>query len=364
MKYPTSSGNDLSLRIDLLRYVLIVGIVLLHSPPYVPITELAAHPTTFEWTRTFFQSVLFRLSVPILSCISAYLLFSGKTRSYTEILNKKGKTIFVPMLFWNAFAFALLYVAAVATHTPSEVYPFHLGTALDGMLGLTRAPWDYPLNFLRDLLVLLLLTPVLRLLLSRASYLGFALWFVIFFFDFDGPLVGRPDMPVTYALGALAAVRQWDLKRLDRFARPCLVLLFLLCAIMLVNRVADRKWFTIFTPFLIWPATSLVANSAFVKRWAPKLAAASFFIFLFHAFPLKAIATVLGKVPFVPFELAWFLAPALTVGLCHLLFSGLSRLCPRALGWVTGGRIARAAPRAPAAVPVPPTGVASASKQG
>ena len=359
MKHPNSSGSDISLRIDLLRYVLIVGIVLLHSPPYVPIGELPAHPSAFEWTRTFFQSVLFRLSVPILSCISGYLLFCGKNKSYVDLLSQKGRTIFVPMLFWNAVAFALLYLAAVTSGAPSEVYPFHLWTALDGLFGLTRAPWDYPLNFLRDLLVLLLLTPVLRLLLARAPYVGFALWSLFFFFDLEGPLVGRPDMPVTYALGALAAVCRWDLKRLDRFARPLLALLFVLCAVMLVNRVADRKWFTVFTPFLIWPATSLVVHSAFVKRWVPRLAVASFFIFLSHAFPLKAIAVVLAKVPALPFELAWFLAPALTVVVCHLVFSALSRICPRWLGTVTGGRIARPQARAPAGVPAQPEGAAS-----
>ncbi|WP_084150962.1 acyltransferase family protein [Azohydromonas australica] len=353
MKNKNLPTGDISVRIDLLRYVLILGVVLLHSLPYAAITELPPDPTAFEWTKSFIQNILFRMSVPILGCISGYLLFRPKGRSYAEILGQRSRTIFVPMLFWNAFAFALLYLSALGTGTASEVYPLQAWRTLDGLLGVTRAPWDYPLNFLRDLMLLVVMTPVLRFLLERASYAGFALWSAFFFFDLDGHLMTRPDLPVTYALGALAAVRQWDLRALDRFAGLCLALLVGVCIVMMVNRVADRKWFTVFAPFLIWSASSLPARFTLVRQWTPRLAVVSFFIYVFHAFPLKAIAMALNEVPLLPRELTWFLAPALTIMACHVLFHLLSRICPHGLGLVTGGRISarKPEPRAPKGVP-------------
>ncbi len=342
MKKPSPVSSTISLRINLLRYMLIVGIVLLHSPPYVPLAELPADPSAFEWTKAFFQGVLFRMSVPILSCISGYLLFSARNQDYLDLLAKKGKTILVPMLAWNGIAFAAMYLLGATGHASGlgngSAYPFDIWTAVDGLLALQGTAWNYPLAFLRDLLVMIALSPILRLVLARAPYAGLAIWVAIFFADLDGPLVMRPDLPVTFYLGALAAVQRWNLERLDRFAKPCLVALLSLCLFMLLYRVADRKWFVVLMPCLIWPVSALLAQTAFGQACA-RLAPVSFFIFLFHAFPLKLIADLLAKISVLPFEVAWFLAPALTVLVCHGVFHVLSLLCPRLLGVVTGGRV-------------------------
>lgn len=348
MKQSSPVSSTISLRIALLRYLLIVGIVLLHSPPYASLAELPDHPSAFEWTKAFFQGVLFRMSVPILSCISGYLLFSARNQNYLDLLAKKGKTILVPMLAWNGLAFAAMYLAGATGHAPSHAdasaYPFDAWTAVNGLLALQGTGWNYPLNFLRDLLVMVALSPILRLVLTRAPYVGLALWVAIVFADLDGPLLMRPDIPVTFYLGALVAVRRWNLERLDSFAKPCLIALLSLCLFMLLYRVTDRKWFVVLTPFLIWPVSALLAQTAFGQACA-RLSPVSFFIFLFHAFPLKLISGLLAKISVLPFEVAWFLAPALTVLTCHGVFQVLSLLCPRLLGVMTGGRVPSRRPR-------------------
>src|SRR5688500_8098676 len=92
-------------RIAMLRYLMIVVIVVLHTPPYVPISVIGSG--LFDFVQAFFQTAAFRATVPVLTLISGYLLFrSGLDQHWTQLMKKKARTILVPFLFFNLIVLA------------------------------------------------------------------------------------------------------------------------------------------------------------------------------------------------------------------------------------------------------------------
>jgi succinoglycan biosynthesis protein ExoH len=185
---------------------MIFGVVVLHTPPYVPIAEVGAN--SFEWFVAFFQHALFRATVPVLTFISGYLLFrSGIDRQPLVLLKKKSRSILLPFLFFNLSVLLALVVLR-------ELLGINAGNArlestqdwLDAAFGLAASPINYPLNFLRDLLALFIVAPLLGWLLRRAAWPGLLLVLVNFYFNLDGLFLLRDVMGPVFYIGGMAAI--------------------------------------------------------------------------------------------------------------------------------------------------------------
>lgn len=327
-------------RIAMLRFLMIFGVVLLHVPPFVPFAELTNEP--FALAKAYLQLAVFRCTVPVLTVISGYLLFrSALDQAPLRLAKKKGKTILLPFLFFNlsllAVALGLYHGAGLALS--NELPPASLRDWLDLAFGYRGSPINYPLNFLRDLLVLMLLAPVLGWFLRRAPWIGLLLVFGVFMNNLDGPLLLRDVMAPVFYLGGLAAVRRWDLTAFDRFAWPALAVFLLACVWVVAMRVANTNYLRLVAPFLIWPAAALLVPTAF-GRWMAGMSKYSFFVFVAHAPVLSA--TWIAFKPFarwVPYPVYWVLAPIVVVGLLVVVYRVLARYVPGLFGAILGSPV-------------------------
>ena len=335
--------QDTAQRIAMLRYLMIVGIVVLHTPPFVPITEIGT--SLFEQIKAFFQNAGFRATVPVLTLISGYLLFrSGLDQQWRKLVNKKSRTILVPFLVFNlgllAAAYALQRGAGIVTSY--DLVPFEARTWLDACLGLTRSPINYPLNFLRDLIVLMLLSPLLGILLRKVPWIGLVLVSLVFLNDVDELLVLRGLMPVMFYIGGMAAVRQWNLQAMDRYAWLCLLIFLAFCMAVLHWRVTNMTYLGIVAPFLIWPAASLLHGTS-IGRWLQRQSKYSFFIFVAHAPILLASWMAFQKLGSgVPYVVYWIAAPVVVVTILTAVYRVAAWLQPSAFAFIIGGRAPRA----------------------
>lgn len=298
----------------MLRYLMIVGIVILHVPPYVPIAEVGSG--LFDQIKAFFQNAAFRATVPVLTVISGYLLFqSGLDQRWRKLASKKIRTIVVPFLVFNLGLLAVAYgiqrwFGIAASY---QLTPFDARTWLDAAFGLTRSPINYPLNFLRDLIAVMMLAPLMGVLLRKAPWPGLVLVIVVFYNNMDSMFVLRDVMPIMFYIGGLAAVRGWNLQALDRLAWPCLGLFVLACMTIVHLKIANTNYFRFVAPFLIWPAMALLSNTA-LGRWLRSQSSYSFFIFVAHAPVLLVLAMVYQKLgDGVPYIVFWAGAPLVIV---------------------------------------------------
>jgi len=317
--------REISKRIWVTRYVMVIGIVILHLPPYQGLSELDG--SIFEYVKAFFAHGVFRASVPVLTVMSGYLIFA--TKLYTKpvkLLKKKVSTLLIPLIVWNLPLAVLVYLIqrfGLITYDFSlALYPFDAWVWLDANVGLSRIPINYPLNFLRDLFVIALLSPLIGWFLKKAAFTGLAVILVVYYFNLEGGLVLRNSMLVSFYCGALLAYKSYDLKVLDKYAVLCAAVFFIMCLCITLFRIENRELFRLVSPVLIWPAMSLLVNTR-IGGWLYRYSGNSFFMFLSHGPLLLALWLVFNKLPIqLPYYIFWLSAPMVTV----CLTIGLNRL--------------------------------------
>jgi succinoglycan biosynthesis protein ExoH len=333
--------SEISQRISITRYFMVIGIIVLHLPPYVALSDTDG--SVMGFIKAFFSHGVFRATVPMLTVMSGYLLFrSSLDQRFTKLLSKKTKALLIPLILWNlplAIAVYAVQKYGLLGHSFSAVlYPFDLSNWVNALTGLNGLPINYPLNFLRDLWVICLLAPIMGWFLRRAPWVGFILLAIVYAYNLDKDLVLRNSMLISFYLGGLAAVLQWNLKALDRFAVPALVL-FVGCAICIVIfKIENREWFRLIAPIMIWPAISLLVGTR-AGHWLNSNAKHSFFTFLCHGPIILVFWIVFSKTfPAAPYALFWFAAPVITVWLALIMNKGLHRYFPKFANVIVGQR--------------------------
>jgi len=329
-----SAGPDteISQRINILRYFMIFGIIMLHTPQFVPLVETGSAP--FDFLKATFQHAIFRCSVPVLTCISGYLLFKASyDLKYPTLVVKKVRTLLVPLIIFNLPLAGLVYmtqVMGVQVHDFSQtLHPFQLRSWADAVIGLFESPVNYPLNFLRDLFVISLLSPIAGFALRNFMWPGFAIVFAVFWFGWDGKLILINDMAFMFYIGGMAAVGNWNLRALDKYA-PVLLLGFLaLCVAIVALQIESKSYIRLVAPFMIWPAASLLVNT-FVGTRIAALAKYSFLTFLVHG-PILLVSWMAYQKVFaatVPYWVYWVVTPVIIAVLTIGIHSGVLLRCP------------------------------------
>lgn len=339
---PSPINAAVSQRIALLRYGLIVGIVFLHIPPYVPMEALDG--SLFGGFVAWIQHGLFRATVPVLTTLSAYLLFStGLQRNIKRLLRKKTHTLLLPLVLFNlpvALAVAMLQARGAGGHGFShQLYPPQLMAWLDALLGVWNTPANYALHFLRDLYVVSLLAPLLGTLARVCPRTGLLLLFAVVWWDLDGDLVLRDSMLINFYTGALAALYRWDLQAWDRYRWIALggFLVLSLAALPLQSELL--LWLRLLSPFLLWPASALLLQLPWQTTFL-RCSQDSFFIYLCHAPALFAAWLVYRQTltDTLPYWVFWWLSGLLSVVCLGLLHRVLRRFFSTPLGWLLGRR--------------------------
>lgn len=282
-------NREVSQRMNMLRFLMIFGVVILHTPPHLPVGILPI--TLFDYFKAFFQGAVFRTTVPILTFISAYLVFSsGLDRTPLKLYRKKWYSLVVPFIVFNLGFLALVWILQryLGIQIMRDMLDADWHGWMDAAFGLTHEPINYPLHFLRNLVVLVLFAPLLGKLLRRAPFIGLVIVFCIGHFNLEGDLLLRDNMLILFYLGGLAALLPVNMLALDKYRVPALILFCVACMAIVVLRITNLDYLVYASPFLIWPAASLLGNTR-LGTWMTRMSSYSFFIFLAHA-PVLALA--------------------------------------------------------------------------
>lgn len=114
--------SDLNLQesktIDLLKFVLIIGIVFIHVAPATLVIEgvyygVNSEKSLFYYNSQFFSNVLGRISVPLFFFISGYLFFLDSKfdlQAYRKKIRSRKRSLLIPYLFWNTFTIIMYFI--------------------------------------------------------------------------------------------------------------------------------------------------------------------------------------------------------------------------------------------------------------
>lgn len=325
-----------------MRYPLLYLIVVIHVPW---LTYFSVDPGLTTFIGAFFNDGIVRVSIPMLTCISAYLIFSmSLDQHFTTLIRKRASALMVPMIVWNLPLVIFLYVIQKWNLTPyhfrssGQMYPFDVMQWLNGVFSITNYPIVGPMHFMRDLFIVSFFAPVMGWMIRRAPLTGLLIVLVIFYPGLEGELIRTNSIPITFYIGAMAAVQGWDIKRLDAYAIPIGFALLLICTLLVLLPLGRPMWVSVVAPFLVWPLSSKLVNKG-IGKWFVRNGQAAIFLFMFHGVVLIFLRRAFpdyneGEFAF----LIWLATPVLITLLSHQIYLLLARFQPALLSLLLGGR--------------------------
>ena len=306
-----------------------------------------------------------RIAVPYFFFASALLLFRNYQPGrewYSRATCKRVRTLLVPYLVSNMVAFALYSAKALA----SDIV--HGRPASSFVTGLLRRAWlvtglditRYPLVgslwFVRNLFILVVLSPLVFLVVRRNRNIGFVA-LVIAFVLWASPLSNTVFFRIGFSLEGLfwfmaGAYCSRDLSRLGHPCKHATPLCWVFLVATLAFGIAGRAWFPKRFAFLgIAPGILAGLLSAFTFydiierhiRLVPgnQVLSTSSFLYLYQFVPLFIVSLLVGNLRLsftrgatLTILLLWFMIAAV------LVFSALAfkKSLPRTYSFVTGGR--------------------------
>lgn len=287
-----------------------------------------------------------RCARPVFFLVSGYYFFTHlqewNTSLWHEKLKKRVHTILIPFLLWNLIALCQYVLRAMIMKEPfsfSQLYAErHIFI-------------DYPLWFLRDIMVLSLLAPAIHFILKKCG-----IWFFVAMLIFPLMCCWGSRRILTYAgviyfsLGAYLQINGKDI--LSTFRKlgwwPAIVYV----AMILLARVIRPQSAVLlslgrYMLILSGVITLLSLSGYLVEKGIVKvnnfLASSNFFIYTSHAIFLGTIAILVEKVipgfSSILLVIRGVITWLGTVAFCCILFYFMSRYLPKTTAVLNGKRL-------------------------
>ncbi len=283
-----------SIRLDCLRFPLIVGVIFIHA---YDIHSRTLETPVLDLIRELISQGLARTAVPIFFLISGLLFFNEKTftiKDYIKKLASRTHSLFIPFVFWNCLALSIFALAQSISYleplfsgqnTPIKDYTwFDFAAAI---FGINRHPISYQFWFIRDLMVLAILSPILARLLTKAPWILILPASIFWLFDVGNHWIPSPEACLFFCIGALISLRNQSLfpsNILGNFAGilyPILVVICVLNPTVVEAGVFHHATVAIGVLALLH-ASQFIMKLPKLERTLLRLSGASFFVFAAH----------------------------------------------------------------------------------
>ena len=338
--------------ITALRFPLALLVVFIHS--YNSVWR-GIETGSFPTLPYFCSRILPTFAVPLFFAISGYLFFLNVKKmdwaTYSNKLKRRFFTLLIPYLLWNLLAFGLYALKDLAAHQ-SLSFPLSpdllwgcrvLGTEHTNLLGWTvlgsTTPVLEPFWFVRDLLVIVLCSPLIYLLVHKLRLSGLLLIGAAYYLELWPNFGGITLLGFWYfALGAWFSLTNRDVIHTTRWvAFPAWILMFPLAAFITL--------YPDFEPAVRIPAQHIyvlcgmmvmchLANLYTLMRKPGKfLAQSSFFLYAAHTIVLLPLSTLVARLATEESSIDqasyFLLLPFGATVLCLLGYRLISRVVPR-----------------------------------
>ena len=357
-------NSESSLRLSLLRFPLIVGVVFIHAYETTVgfasgIVGVSHNNFVTEFTRNLISQGFAQIAVPMFFLLSGYFLCSGFTWSiigYWFKVKSRIKSLLIPFLFWNIATLCFLALIQFLPATQeflsgkqALIANFTSIDYLNAVFGIGRFPISYQFWFIRDLMLLVLLVPIIGYLNKVAALPFLLILFLVWVFG--GWPFYAPSSTATlfFSTGCYLGYVGRDLFALDRYGRVAVVL-YIFAAILaaLALQFAHSDYFYVLKFCIVFGllaalyATKLVVNRPIITNRLLSLGQASFFVFAAHE-PLLTIGRKLAYKLIQPDSTFWvlliyFMVPTIVIVILVVAYRILSTHFTRFTRIITGGR--------------------------
>lgn len=360
--------------IQMYRFPLGLAVVAVHTGEFVLSqsgTQLSSGVDAgFGVWLVHFLTLISRVATPAFLVIAGFVFFRGGQVCFEEYLRKvksRFYTLLVPYLAWNFLTVLLLCAPAAFKHLffapDSYTYtPLTFAALAKWIIGWPIYPADAPLWFIRDLLLLILMAPLLNWVPQRAQILGLG---AIFLYWLLGPVdlvpggIPRAASVLFFLAGAWMGINRITMRAspaVNRITIIAAAAFFLSAAAgatcgtlggdhLAAQSVLD-KIVRLSGALLVVCAGTQLSFPAWLSGPLLRLSPAAFFLFAFHYCVFSFLTGLLGKFSVLRLggghEVLMFALVFLTVGAVSLTaYFLLSRHAPSLLSLLDGNRSVR-----------------------
>ena len=341
-----------------MRFPLILLVLFEHSvgADMAPMRRSLDGPNVFHFTTELISRHFCSIAVCWFFVFSGFLFFRNIREEqvgngwFIDKWKTRTHTLLIPHLFWNLF-----YVLAILAVT-WLFRALGIGISEDMMYCVERGPlfWfitgpvDFPLWYLRDLIVATALAPVLYLIfkkLPKASPYLLAAFYLSSFF-IGGTLVKAISF---FGIGAWMGIYQTnilDLCRRVRYPAALLALGLALLATSMYGHELHQLFRLLFFPvgmITFMNLCDMLIRRPGIKKTMLRLSETVFFIYAAHEIYIlgwtKGLCLRLFGAQLPSRWLTYFLVPVVVLAICLALFYFFKKVTPKALAFACGWRV-------------------------
>lgn len=354
--------RETSSRVKVMRFPLILAVVFIHAygnTVNLSNGEIGAQSSSLlvDVVTNFVSQGVARIAVPIFFLLSGFLFFSGfdwSADGYFKKLKSRSKTLLIPFLFWNVFTLLVFALGQLLPVTkgffPRDsalIAEYRLFDYFDAIFGITHSPIAYQFWFIRDLMVLVLLTPVIRWVIKTLPASFFASVFVCWVMSIWPVMTPSSEALLFFASGCFLAMNKKRLFFTDGIPAWVGVAYLLLVLVDVLSmgyggHVYLYRFCILLGVLLSLMYTKFVETSPWLRSILLNCESASFFVFAVHNPSLIILKKLLYKAldPHSPWLILtlYFAVPTLVVIAALACYRVLTALLPRFTSVITGGR--------------------------
>ncbi|MEO3135261.1 acyltransferase [Turicibacter sanguinis] len=341
-------------RIDIIKFIAIIFVVYIHS--YYTSSIEGESMILSSWLIIYqktISSLIARCGVPIFFLISAILFFS-KERKYSSVIKSKLKTIVIPYLFWNTFWITIwIFLQQIAlTKNYFGVNDNILNKDIAGLLHLygigqvfPAYPLDYPLWFMRDLFIIFLISPLLKLVISKFTKTSFLIGVIMTFL----PDFWFKTVLSYFLIGGSVVYLDFHFTILDKISLSKLSLgyfgFILILILMLIFEFPFRNvvinFFVLFSVLFWFRVSKKIYDCKRIRLCFLRLSNYTLIIYVFHEMTLSCVKKVTLKL-FPTSDLFIFMeyniVPLIVIVVCILVGMMMKKNFPKIYSISMGGR--------------------------
>jgi len=351
-------------RLSILRFPLIVGVVLIHSGGATMNFADGSSGSEelllfFNLIQNFLSDGIARVAVPLFFLMSGFLFFLNVNWSIDKFKEKvvsRVHTLVIPFLFWNLLVMGIFFIAQTVPQTKiyfsgtnQSIATYNLFDFFNNLLGLTKSPISFQFWFIRDLIVMVLLTPLLILIFKNKVLATLVLFLMSYLWLLDIWPLYIPSLAAVYFfyIGSYISKFKIDIFSMDHYGCNISLLYFAFLIVDSLTKSYDINQVLHHTGIILGVITALyfsklVSGKIRIKNLLLRLSACSFFIFALHEPLLTILKKLIYKLLSPESELAiifiYFFAPLVIIFTLLFIYKILNKLVPRQLNVVVGGR--------------------------
>lgn len=354
--------NDfLRTKIRFLSFFLIVLVVFVHSYNIdIKINngiKYSAAGLVF-FIEEFFSQGLNRIASPLFFIISGYLFFANINGRYEEFLLKLKKrfiTLVIPYLLWSLAGLALYWLLQMFPRADVFFTKTHISdlSIRELLYSLLFDPVPYHLWFIRDLMMIVLLSPVVYFLIKNLKFVLLVSCLILWLADIN-LIFFRSQSLLFYTIGGIVAIHYKD-KAVREYNIKYGPIVVVWVAVITVKTFLgyDLSGNVVLTGLLHKAGIILgiLAVNSVYDRFSDKIRSFyeknkpvfsfTFFVFASH----EPILTIIKKSLFYftgfstfSFFMIYIISPLLTLSICLTTATFMKSKLPVVYRHITGGR--------------------------